>query len=294
MRSERAASQWAPHPAVTSDGLTLTAWRHGGGSSSPAVLLLHAMFVDSRTMDHRGAGLGATLAAEGLDVWRADLRGRGSAPIRAWTYDDLVRRDLPALVDTVAERAGRPVVVVGHSLGGHVALAAVGERRVTVAGLVLVGANIWRPSHEPERAIRLRKSATMAVFSTLAHAGGRFPARRLGLGTADEAVGYVDDLARFWRTDAWTSRDGFDWAAALPTVTTPTLSVAGAGDYPEARPHCARRFVDPVPGATSWVVGRGSGLGFDPGHMALVTDPRCAPWWRAAAGWIRGRSRSTT
>lgn len=287
-------TEWEPHTTVAADGAPLRLWRRGPSAGSPAVLLLHAMFVDSRTMDHRGAGLGATLAAAGLDVWRADLRGRGSDPAGAWTYDDLVRLDVPALVTAVAARSGRPVVVIGHSLGGHVALAAAAERRVEVAGLVLVGANIWRPSHEPDRAVRLRKRATMALFSAMAHTYGRFPARRLGLGTADESVGYVDDLTRFWRADAWTARDGFDWAAALPGLATPTLSVSGAGDYPEARPHCARRFVDPLPAATSWVVGRGSGLTVDPGHMALVTDPRCAPWWRAAAGWIRDRSPSTT
>ncbi len=255
-------------------------------------VLLHAMMVDARSLDRpRGRGLATALAAAGIEAWRADFRGHGGSPCPTWTYDDLVRLDVPALV-AAARAEGGPVVVVGHSLGGHVAAAAVAEG-LEVDALVLLAVNVWRPSRTPSRRARLLQGLVMRSFEATARGVGRFPSRRLGVGTADEAAPYVRDLTRFWRRDVWGSRDGVDWGAALAARRLPVLTVAGAGDRWMCPPEGARRFADVFPPGCvdAWVERAGErGCPWDPDHVGLACDERSRPVWDRVAGWIRAHS----
>jgi pimeloyl-ACP methyl ester carboxylesterase len=99
--------------------------------SGPTVLLLHA------GGERRGvwAPVGAWLAEQGLRTVAYDLRGHGDSPGPA-TALQLFAEDVAAMV----RREPAPVVVVGASLGGLAAVAALAEPHVArdVAGLVLV------------------------------------------------------------------------------------------------------------------------------------------------------------
>ena len=52
-------------------------------------------------------------------------------------------------------------------------------------------------------------------------------------------------------------------------------------------PADARAVAERVPGARFHVVGRHTGLPFDPDHMGLVLDERARPAWDQAADFIR-------
>ena len=98
--------------------------------------------------------------------WRVvtfDFRGHGKSACSDFGYDDFVERDLPAVVECVRARNERgPVALLGHSLGGHVALAAQGCGLVSLDALVLVaGANLWLRDFEPNAAIWSAKRAIM-------------------------------------------------------------------------------------------------------------------------------------
>jgi len=262
------------------------------GERKGAVVVLHAMMVDRRSMDRpRGQGLASFLADSGWEVFLADFRGHGeSGPVAReggqWTYDDLVCQDVPALV-TRAARAGGPVYVVGLSLGGHVAAASAGAGLCAPDGLVLLSSNIWMPQLEPSRRRRRVKGLQMAVFRAISELRGRFPSRRLRMGPADECRTYVRDLHRFWRRDAWTARDGTDWLAGLATYEGRVLSVVGKRDRLMAHVDGARRWASPFPRLAFWHVGRGDhGLEIDPDHVGLGADPRCRPLWAAVDGWM--------
>lgn len=258
------------------------------------VLLLHAMMVDRRTFDRpRGRGLASRLVSSGFDVWLADFRGHGSSRPWAgeggrWSYDDLVRYDLPALASRMREEGDElPILVVGHSLGGHVAVAAWGTGRVQPAALVCLSTNVWLPRFEQSRVRRLAKAGSIAAFERVTRAAGYFPARRLGIGSDDEALDYVLDLCRFWKEDSWSARDGENYLAGMARIEGPVLSVVGRADRLMAEPEAAQRWVTQIPGLAFWRVGRGdSGLAFDPGHMQLVTDPRARPLWERLARWL--------
>lgn len=274
--------------ATAADGTALGADRLAAvGPRRGAALLLHAMMVDRHS--YRGErGLPGVLAAAGFDVVVADLRGRGGSPAETCTYEDFVRRDIPALLAATRALGDGPIALVGHSLGGHAGIAAAVEGALADA-YVLLAANVWLPSLEPSRSRRLRKAASMAAFLTLARAAGRFPSRAVRMGPVDEARPYVEDLVRFWRDDRWVSRDGADWLAGMAGVRRPVLSVLGAGDGLLGHPDGATAWARHLPDVDVRVVGRATGLPFDPDHMPLVTDPRSAPAWTEAVGWLRGR-----
>ncbi len=280
-----------------------------------AALLGHAMMVDRRTLDRpRGAGLASTIAEAGFRVFTANLRGRGRDAPRAdegarWDYDDLVRYDLPALVAAVRERApGLPLVVVGHSLTGHVSVASAGcgLYRDPPEAHVLLAANIWERAHEPSPLRQAQKRLSLAAVRAATCVYGYMPARRLGVGSVDEAGAYGRQLAWFW-PDRWRARDGaHDYAAGAARVQGSVLAVLGAGDRLLGHPVAASRWLSRLIETETeteadvetttragdrrelWICRAGThGLEHDPDHMGLVTDPRARPLWRDVASWMR-------
>jgi pimeloyl-ACP methyl ester carboxylesterase len=113
------------------------------GTGTPAVLALHGW-----RRDHRDFTPMLTQPSPGLDAIALDLPGFGGtpAPEEAWGS----RRYAEALLPVLEDMKPR-VVVIGHSLGGRVAvhLAALAPERV--AGLVLTGAPLFRASDTPAR-----------------------------------------------------------------------------------------------------------------------------------------------
>lgn len=114
------------------EGLQLAgdAW---GKPGDPLVLLLHG------GGQHRGAwrDTGPRMAAVGYQVVAFDARGHGDSD---WAPDgdyepDAFVRDLVCLV---AQLGGQRPALMGASLGGNAALAAVGQQRVDASALVLL------------------------------------------------------------------------------------------------------------------------------------------------------------
>ncbi len=272
------------------------------GSARGAILAGHAMMVDRRSLDRpEGGGMLSFLASQGWEVYAPDLRGRGSSgPTTAeggrWSYDDLVRYDLPACLAAVRARSkGLPVVVMGHYLSGHVSVAAagVGCYAQQPEAHVLISANMWAPGLEDSSGMRLLKWGACLVLGFFARFIGNFPARRLRVGPVDESGTYISDLVRFWREDRWGAADGsVDYLASMTDVEGPVLALIGRGDRLLAHPAGAKRWSELIgaSGAEFRVLGRGDlGLSFDPDHMTLVTDPRSRPIWQEIHRWLCDR-----
>lgn len=102
------------------------------GTGSPNVLGLHGW---ARTH----TDLTATL--EGTNAISLDLPGFGASPTpaAAWTTAEYA-----AALDPILDEMARPVVVVGHSFGGRVAVHVAARRPASVAGLVLCGVPLLR------------------------------------------------------------------------------------------------------------------------------------------------------
>ncbi|HEV3191672.1 MAG TPA: alpha/beta fold hydrolase, partial [Polyangiaceae bacterium] len=224
-----------------------------------------------------------------------DFRGHGDSsavpPATTRTgYDLLIEQDMPAACAFARSRAGRgPVVVVGHSLGGHVALAAQGSKRIDVDAIVLLGSCVWLRRLEPSLSRWWLKRATIAAIRAVSLRAGRFPARALRLGSDDETRACVEDIARFVRSGEWTSADGkIDYWASLPSLRVPVLQVVSEGDRFECPPESGIRFVATVGGRSDIVrVASADDGGPPPNHMGLVTSGHVPSVWNRIEQWMR-------
>jgi alpha-beta hydrolase superfamily lysophospholipase len=266
--------------ARTADGVTLHLEHVRARSPRGALVCLHAMMADGRYFLRRFA---PALADAGIDVFAADFRGHGgSVPPTAkdgWSFDDLVELDLPAIVTAAAQASGRPigeVGVLGHSLGGLVATAALGTGRIPrPKALILVATGVWLD-------VDRRRRALIAAFRASATLFGRAPARLLRVGTADEARGDVEQMSGWVRTGRWTSLTGADYLASLRAIDVPTLTCASTRDWmctPTDAAQIAGRITTARP---MRLVGTAYGDAIDPDHFGILTRDELHPLW----SWI--------
>ena len=309
--SNGAAAVARPAPPVesldirTTDGWSLRAdVRAPAGEPVGVAVLAHALMA-RRSEFHRpkGASLATFLVERGWRVIAFDFRGHGDShrtgrEDASYTYDDFVLRDLAAVCEFAREQCdrGERLVAVGHSLGGHAALAAQGIGAIRVDAVVgIAAAPPFLAAHEPSRARWLAKRAALASMAAVARRVGRFPARAMHLGSDDEATACCEDFDRYARTGRWTSRDGkVDYLAALGKVRVPFLQVVSEGDRFECVPSCGERFAACTAGPREIMrVTRSDGGAPAPTHMGLVTSARVRSVWEGIEPWMRRAPLST-
>jgi predicted alpha/beta hydrolase len=272
--------------ALTADGAELALARIRARPPVRAVCLCaHAMMARSSYLS--SAGFADHLAGRGIEVFLVDFRGHGrSAPCAWWTFDDLVRYDLPAAMAAVASAAGvstDAIAYLGHSLGGLAGLAAFATGSApSPARIALLATSFWLEGPRGSRARR-------AMMSALAATGwptGRVPVRRLRIGSDDESYPYMAQLATWVRTGRWTSRGGRDYRSALADLDVPVYAASGEGDW-LCRPADAEALRAAIPGALPLRrVGVRFGDALDPDHFELFTRPQLEPFWDELASWV--------
>jgi predicted alpha/beta hydrolase len=261
-------------------------------------VLAHAAMARRSEFDRpQGAGLARFLADHGWRTIAFDFRGHGesrptSGPARPFRYDDFVQGDVPAVCEFARWQAGedRPVVVVGHSMGGAVALASIATGAAAADAVVGIASSVWLPQLEASPALWTAKRAVLAASLAVARRAGRAPARRLGIGSDDESLEVLEDFTRYARTGRWASAEhGVDYLAALERIAVPVLEVASAGDWFECRPESAERFAARCGARHELLrVDRGDGGARAPSHMGLVTGGRARGTWTRIEAWMRG------
>lgn len=145
------------------DGRLFGSVHHSGAGGIPSILALHGW-------GRRGADFDATL--EGLDAVALDLPGFGAtpAPTSAWGAAGYADAIAPIL-----DELATPVVVVGHSFGGRVAVVLATTHPERVAALVLTGVPLVRPP----AASPPRKPAAAYRVARALHRRGLFPEPRM-------------------------------------------------------------------------------------------------------------------
>ena len=107
--------------------------RELGGAGKEPLVLLHGLLGSGRNWQTAGAGLAE--AAGGREVWALDLRNHGKSPWHeVMTYDAMVA-DVLAWLDA---RGLGAVDLMGHSMGGKVAMALACRHPERVRRLVVV------------------------------------------------------------------------------------------------------------------------------------------------------------
>ena len=131
--------------------------------------------------------LARALCAQGFNVVLAEQRGHGDSPLRAsrsvdFGFREALDEEIPALMDWLEARApGRPLYLMGHSLGGHYAAMTAGRFPRRVQGVIIAACSSPWPEAFPQperRRIRL----LCFLLPVLLRLYGYYPGDRMGFG----------------------------------------------------------------------------------------------------------------
>lgn len=154
-----------------------------GPAAAPAALVLPAMGVPAGAYRR----LAEALAAQGTPVGVAEWRGGGASPVRAargvdWGYLDLLEHEVSGGIAALRERLpGRPVAIVGHSLGGHLGLMARASATPGLAGILTVASGTPTLRFFSPR-LRALIRVVLAAHRLSGPLLGYFPGHRVGFG----------------------------------------------------------------------------------------------------------------
>jgi lysosomal acid lipase/cholesteryl ester hydrolase len=311
--------------AYTEDGWRLGVRHYRPTHPDPGklpVVLCHGLGLNATFWTISDNHLPAQLAADGYEVYVFDLRGSGeNAKLgrcdrvnkllrqtflceeaeSGWTVDDLVKYDVPAILDYVERDAGRNRVNwIGHSLGGMLVFPYLefSPRPDRIANFVGMGSTIVQA--ETPQTDMLRANQGLRLLSLVASPGRlgrplafvRIPgmemidrfyysnenvdqvtvARFYGYTLEDTGPGALRQLAPYLRYGHMLSADGkVDYSAMLGEIKTPTLLVAGDGDIMSDVPSTELTFAGlGSPDKAIMRFGKSQGHIDDYGHCDLV------------------------
>ncbi|HEU5283576.1 MAG TPA: alpha/beta fold hydrolase [Burkholderiales bacterium] len=234
------------------------------GDGETALVLLH------------GVGGGKSFWAPQLDAlaraharivaW--DMPGYGdSATLAPYTFDALAR-SLGRLLDRIAARR---VVLVGHSMGGMVALEAMALFPERIAGLVLSATSpaFGKPDGEWQQAFLRQRLEPLDQGKSMAHIA---PALVRGMvapqadsAAVQRAVEVMSAVPAETYRAALHALVSFDRRALLPSIAVPTLALAGEADG-VAPPAVLEKMAGKIPGARYHCIARA-------GHLLSLEQP---------------------
>jgi 3-oxoadipate enol-lactonase len=213
----------------------------GSGTSAmprPPLLLVHGIGGGRRLwLQGLGAqpGLAQQLAALGHEVVAVDLPGYGDSValqgIGPGTPADMAQA-LASLIDGL--HLG-PVVVVGHSLGGMVALELAATQPRCVAGLVLAcsSAAFGRPEGDWQARFVAERLAPLNAGLGMAALARQLVPGMLPTGSswfAEQAIAVMQAVPEDTYRTVLQGIVSFDRRALLPSIAVPVLCLAGTED----------------------------------------------------------------
>ena len=311
--------------AYTADGWRLGVRHYRPQQPDPAklpVVLCHGLGLNATFWTITDDHLPLQLNARGYDVYVFDIRGSGEnarpgrhdrinrrlrqTPFRergerSWNVDDLMRYDVPAILDYVQRETGHDRVNwVGHSMGGMLMFPflELDSHPERIANFVGMGSTIIL-AEAPQKDMLLANRAlrALSLFASPGRLGRPLTYFRLpGMGQIDRFY-YSDDnvdertVSRFYgytledpgagafrQLDPYLqyghmlSADGkVDYSALLGRVKVPTLMVAGEADIISDVPSTELTYAAlGSPDKTLMKFGRSHGQVADYGHCDLV------------------------
>jgi len=209
-----------------SDGARVPLRCHHAETPGAALLFLPALGVRAAIYD----GFASQLATAGVECWVMEQRGHGDSPLRAssrhrWRFADILDRDLPPALDALRSRcSGLPLLLGGHSLGGHFATIHAGRDPQGLDGILHVACGFPYHGDYP------KKQASMVrwlcrLIPMFNFYPGYYPGRLLGCGER-ESLGLMHNWSE------WAMSGSFDFdgqrgvAEAAGRFTGPVLAIA--------------------------------------------------------------------
>ncbi len=149
------------------DGATLPLTTWSAPSPRAIILAVHGMNDYANAFDDAGR---YWAERDGITTYAYDQRGFGRAPDRGfWPGAETMKADLRAAATAIRRRHPyAPLFVLGHSMGGAVALAALNDGGLPVDGVVLAAPAVWGGSQIPAfYRLTLNLAAGLAPGKTL-------------------------------------------------------------------------------------------------------------------------------
>ncbi len=131
-----------------------------GDVGSPGLVLVHGGAAHARWWSHL-----APMFSQQYHVTALDLSGHGDSGRRQRYSHDAWSREIVSVCETVG--FDRPPVIVGHSLGGLVAIQTAATFGELLAGAVIVDSPVRRPDPESEEGTRGRAFRSPGVYPDL-------------------------------------------------------------------------------------------------------------------------------
>lgn len=216
---------------IAADGYRLAARLYPAGAAVRGVALIVAAMAVKQDFYTE---LASWLTARGWDVITFDYRGIGdSAPplLRGFEADILTwaQQDCAAALARARERAGgRPLIWIGHSLGGQILAMTPGNESLDAAITVASGVGYWRENAYPLR--RYSWWVWHLIVPVATAFCGYFPGRRLRV-VGDLPKGVIRQWSRWCRhPDYAVGVEGEPMRELYRAVTLPLLSISLTDD----------------------------------------------------------------
>ncbi len=228
---------------LSDGGHTLLHTAPAADEQAPVVLVLPAMGVPAGYYEP----FVDDLARAGVTAAVADYPGQGEAMPSVDRHHDhgyvrIAHDWLPRVTAELRSAHDGPLVLLGHSLGGHVLLAHLAGDHQLPEAAVLIGAGTpyWR------RQQGLKTLVQTQLMSLVSRVVGYWPGERLGFG-GRQARTLVGEWATFAR-DGRLAPDGYPVREALRERSLPLLVVDLDGDH-LAPPKAVDGLVEHLPAA---------------------------------------------
>lgn len=219
------------------DGASIEALYFQSPQSDTLYLCLPAMGVSAKYY----VPMAEVLVKDGQSVLLCDLRGQGSsnrkAPKAKFGYHQMLTLDLPAYIASAKSLSSEAkIVILGHSLGGHLGLLYAAQNPEAVQALVLIASgSVYYKAYRFPQSLKIWIGTQSSVLlSTLF---GYFPGHKIGFG-GKQPKRIMRDWARQGRTGRFAPKDSdFDYEAALGNLSLPIFALSLASD--KFAPHSA-------------------------------------------------------
>lgn len=178
---------------------------------------------------------GAALAARGITIGVADLRGHGSSSLRAgrsvdWGYETMIRQDWAAARQAYLAHTGAQALSIGgHSLGGQLSCLYAAAYPQQVQGLLLIAAcTVQYTGWQGRRAVGMRYLVRnlMPLVSAVV---GYFPGDRVGF-AGREARTQMSDWASNIPAGVYHPVGGPAYEPMLDSLQLPVTAISMQGD----------------------------------------------------------------
>lgn len=263
-----------------------------GPEDGPAIVMTHGWGVDASEWRYSEKALAAN---HRVILWDLPGLGRSDRPKDNDFSLEKMARDLDAVLDLAG---GRPAVVVGHSIGGMIALTycrlfpeKLGPR---VAGLVLVHTTytnpakttsmsglhtaIQKPVLEPLCHLMIGLAPVVYAMNWMSYLNGSMHRSTEKSSFSGNETREQLKLASLYGAKAWPGVLGrgmlamfrYDATATLPAIGIPVLVVPGDEDN-TTRPEASAVMAESIPGATLQALGPARHMGHMEHHQAFAS-----------------------